>query len=141
MLTGYKFDDLKSISECKLADAVFLLNHGRWSNSYYLAGYCVEIALKACVAKQIVGQVVPLRSIVDGFHSHDFRRLAGLAGLMASLKHKESEDNAFASYWALAQQWEPSSRYESTDKLSAQYMIHALTEQKSGVYQWIRTQW
>ncbi|MGD0298300.1 MAG: HEPN domain-containing protein [Bryobacteraceae bacterium] len=42
---------LQQLSEQHLADAQVLLEQKRWPGAYYLAGYSVECALKACIAK------------------------------------------------------------------------------------------
>jgi HEPN domain-containing protein len=42
---------LQQLSEQHLADAQVLLERRRWPGAYYLAGYSVECALKACIAK------------------------------------------------------------------------------------------
>jgi hypothetical protein len=35
---GYKRTDLRAMAQAKLDDAILLLQHGRFSNAYYLAG-------------------------------------------------------------------------------------------------------
>ena len=49
---GLKREDLQANAQAKLDDAVILLQQGRFSNAYYLAGYAVEILFslmdKAC---------------------------------------------------------------------------------------------
>jgi HEPN domain-containing protein len=42
---------LQQLSEQHLADAQVLLEQRRWPGAYDLAGYSVECALKACIAK------------------------------------------------------------------------------------------
>jgi hypothetical protein len=42
---------LQQLAEERVRDAEALLNAGQWSGAYYLAGYAVEFALKACIAK------------------------------------------------------------------------------------------
>lgn len=44
---GYSRLDLRANAQAKLDDAVMLCKTGRYSNAYYLAGYSVEIGLKA----------------------------------------------------------------------------------------------
>lgn len=41
------------ISELRRSDAKALLTAGHYPEAYYLVGYAVECALKACVAKQV----------------------------------------------------------------------------------------
>ena len=43
--------DFQQLADVRAAEAAALLAAGRWDGAYYLAGYAVECALKACVAK------------------------------------------------------------------------------------------
>ena len=43
--------DLRELALLRLKEAQVLLANGCWSGAYYLAGYAVECALKACIAK------------------------------------------------------------------------------------------
>jgi len=42
--------DLQTLSTIRLKEATALLKAGLFDGSYYLAGYSVECALKACIA-------------------------------------------------------------------------------------------
>ena len=44
--------DFRILSETRLEEARLLLKGRRHLGAYYLAGYAVECALKACIAKQ-----------------------------------------------------------------------------------------
>ena len=43
--------DFETLAHLRLEDAKCLLLGGRWAAFYYLAGYAVECAIKACIAK------------------------------------------------------------------------------------------
>lgn len=43
--------ELKQLSMDRVGDAEILLANGRWAAAYYLLGYAVETALKACILK------------------------------------------------------------------------------------------
>ena len=45
-------NDLKGLALTRLREAKVLLANGEYSGAYYLAGYVIECALKACIAKQ-----------------------------------------------------------------------------------------
>jgi HEPN domain-containing protein len=138
---GQKRGDLQANAQAKLDDAMILLRRGRYSNAYYLAGYAVEIGLKACIAAQIDAETIPDKAFIRNIFSHQFRVLVGLAGLAGSLKDEEDKDQAFAANWALTSQWEPDTRYETVDPTMAQLFIQAIAHPKSGVLQWIKTHW
>jgi len=44
--------ELQRLSRIRIKEAKFLLDGGCYNGAYYLAGYAVECALKACIAKQ-----------------------------------------------------------------------------------------
>jgi len=127
---GIKRTDLQALAQAKLDDAMLLLQHGRYSNAYYLAGYSVELALKACIAAQFAAEVIPDKSFVNSVYQHNLKALVGLAGLSSQLKGKEDADPLFAANFALAAQWQPDVRYETRDSLSAQAMVVAITTQR-----------
>jgi len=43
--------DFQELAQIRLRDAEVLLENGRFDGAYYIAGYSVECALKACIAK------------------------------------------------------------------------------------------
>jgi HEPN domain-containing protein len=46
-----KRQDLRELALRRLKEAQVLFDGGCWAGAYYLAGYAVECALKACIAK------------------------------------------------------------------------------------------
>lgn len=81
MSLGLTRADLQANAQAKLDDAILLLKQGRYSNAYYLAGYAVEIGLKACIAAQITAETIPAKEFIKGILNHEFTGLVGLAGL------------------------------------------------------------
>lgn len=47
-----KRQDLRELALLRLKEAQVLFANGCWSGAYYLAGYAIECALKACIAKK-----------------------------------------------------------------------------------------
>lgn len=138
---GYKRADLRANSQAKLDDAIILLQNGRFSNAYYLAGYAVELGLKACISVQIHAETIPDKAFINNIFKHEFPKLIGLAGLATDLKDQASKDPVFGANWAIVSEWSPDARYESKDVTSAQTIITAIAHPDSGVLQWIKTHW
>jgi hypothetical protein len=138
---GLRRADLRVIAQLKIDDAVILLQNGRVSNAYYLAGYAIEIGLKACIAATVSPETIPDKTFLRNVLSHQFSALVGLAGLTGVLKEQQDKDADFASYWAIVNEWSPDSRYETNDQMSAQVMIQSVLHPTSGVLQWIKTHW
>lgn len=138
---GLKRADLQALAQAKLDDAQLLFEHARFSNSYYLAGYAVEIGLKACIARQVNAETIPDKYFLNNVLKHEFLKLIALAGLATALKEQQDRDPSFAAKWAIVSEWSPDARYESKDPCSAQVMLHALLHPDSGVFKWIRAYW
>jgi HEPN domain-containing protein len=62
---------LQQLADDRVLDAEALLNAGRWSGAYYVSGYAVECALKACIAKQTNLHDFPDKTVVQKSHAHD----------------------------------------------------------------------
>lgn len=138
---GLKRSDLRAVAQAKLDDSLLLIENRRFSNAYYLSGYAIEIGLKACIAAQFVKDVIPDKAFVNEIYKHNLKGLVGVAGLTASLKAAQDEDQLLATNWALVAQWTPETRYEVIDSMSAQAMLSAIIDPNSGVFQWIKRFW
>lgn len=138
---GYKRKDLQAVAQSKMDDALLLFSNRKYSNAYYLAGYAVEIGLKACMAVQICAETVPDKDFLKGFLEHKFDKLVGLAGLKPQLKAEQDHSTVFAANWAIVSEWSPDTRYETKDVTSAQTIIAAIADENSGVFQWIKRYW
>ncbi|WP_054209296.1 hypothetical protein [Bosea vaviloviae] len=141
MAQSLRRTDCQAVASAKCDDAVLLLANKRYSNAYYLAGYAIEIALKACIARQISAEAIPDKNFILDTFKHDFRTLVGVAGLSRVLKEAQQADPDFAANWALVSEWKPDVRYELVDPVSAQYIVQAITDPNSGVLKWIKAYW
>lgn len=134
MAFGLKCATLKTIAQSKLDDADLLLQHHRFSNAYYLAGYAVEISLKAVIAKRFEAETIPDRNFVTALYTHEPPKLINLSGLKGQL---DAADDNFKAHWAIVCEWKPDIRYESSDAISAQIMLNSTRE----VMKWIKAYW
>ena len=141
MSIGLKRVDLQALAQAKIDDAILLLEKKRFSNAYYLAGYAVELALKACIAKQMAAEVIPDKTFVNSIYNHRLRDLIGTAGLTNELKKAEDTNSNFGASWAIVSEWNPELRYETKDGLSAQLLIAAIMDPQAGVLSWIKKYW
>ena len=133
--------DLQALAQAKIDDALLLLQHGRPGNAYHLAGYSVELGLKAYVARQISADTIPDTAILKGVLTHEFDKLIGLAGLKDELKQAQNVAPDFAANWGIVSEWTPESRYRSAIAIEAQYLLQAISESDHGVLKWIRRFW
>jgi len=142
MSVGIKKTELQALAQAKIDDAILLYNNQRYSNAYYLAGYAIELALKACIASQFTADTIPDKSfVVDIYGGHDLQKLIRLDGLSSELQAQSDRDVNFSTNWALVAQWSEAKRYATTDSITAQAFFLAITDPDSGVLQWIKKFW
>jgi hypothetical protein len=133
--------DLEKLAQLRLDDAVLLFESGRSSSAYYLCGYAVELALKACIAKLIQPNVIPDKAFITAIYTHRFENLLSTAGLQPQFQADVKADPQFGAYWAIASKWTEESRYEFWDSMSAAAMIQSVHDPNHGVFQWVRRHW
>ena len=109
--------ELQSLADIRVADAKVLLDAGRYQGAYYLLGYAVECALKACVAKQIREHDFPDRKLIQESYTHDLGRLLAISGLKAQFDARVAADSAFEVNWS------------------------AVTDNAHGILTWLKTLW
>ena len=133
--------DLQNLSNGKLEAAQVLAANKRWSNAYYLAGYSVELALKACVAKFISADTIPDKNLINRVYSHNIGDLLGLAGLKAEFDTRKHADTTFAASWGICSEWSPDCRYKDMSAAETTFLLSAISHNSHGVLPWIKTYW
>jgi hypothetical protein len=132
--------DFRNLAELRAEEARVLLRSRRQLGAYYLAGYAVECALKACIAKQRKRfEFPPKRSIVERMYSHNLDSLLDAADLKAQLEKEIAANPDFAANWNTVRDWTSESRYE-TSGLNGKELYNAVTG-PNGVLPWIRLRW
>lgn len=133
--------DLQILAETRLAEARVLLKARKYSGAYYLAGYAVECAFKACIAKQFKRSEFPDKKRVNDSYTHDIEKLANLSGLDRAILDRASSDDKFRKNWNLVTEWSEKSRYETGDRAKSRDLINAIMETDSGVMPWVKQRW
>jgi HEPN domain-containing protein len=133
--------DLQLLSRVRLAEARALLRSGHPDGAYYLAGYAVECALKACIAKTTQRHEFPEKRSVDASHTHNLRDLVRVAKLELPHSKEGKQDPAFLGNWDFVQRWSETSRYGRHDLESARRLIEAIGDRRHGVMAWIKQYW
>ena len=79
--------EFQRLAELRAGEALVLAKNRKEQGAYYLAGYAVECALKACIAKQTKRNEFPLKpDYARKVNSHDLEELLRLAGLDQQLQ-------------------------------------------------------
>ncbi len=125
----------------RAAEAAALLAAGLWDGAYYLAGYAVECALKACIAKLTKAEdFPPPRKVIEQCYTHDLKQLVERAGLADDLATARVNP-AFDLNWRLAAAWAEDSRYERRAESDARALWSAITDPTNGVLPWVKFRW
>ena len=130
-----------------ILDAQVLLDGGRWSHAYYVAGYAVECALKSCLLARMVytGWVFQEKARIEDVRTHEFEKLIQLAGLTDELITNQQSSAAagggFVANWQIATQWKVTSRYESRTEVEARQLYDAIIQAPDGVLPWVQQYW
>ncbi|GGP47391.1 DNA-binding protein [Shewanella saliphila] len=134
--------DLEQLVGIRISEAKVLLESENFQGAYYLAGYALECAIKACIAKQVQQYDFPNKDLAQKSHQHKLPDLLGVAGLKQKLGEKETSDLEFKLNWAVAKDWSVESRYDCiVEGSKANDLYRAVTDENSGILAWLKTFW
>ncbi len=133
--------DLQTLANTRLREAQALYRVRQFSGAYYLAGYALECALKACIAKKFRRYEFPDKKIVNDSWTHDLRKLAVVAGIDDVRVQRAGADDIFGKNWELGTAWSEDSRYRIIDKASSKALLDAIMEEQHGLLPWIKQLW
>lgn len=134
--------DLKKLAKLRVKDAEVLLNSRRHEGAYYLLGYAVECAFKACIAKRIKQFEFPDRKLVNDMYTHDLTKLLSISGLAVE-HNEESKNNVnFQENWLIVKDWTEQARYSTkvTQAQTKDFYV-AVTDPRNGVLSWLQRYW
>ncbi len=131
--------DFENLASIRLTEVRLLLDNHQYSGAYYLSGYVVECALKACIAKRTQQYDFPDKKTVEDSHTHDLTKLIKVAGLDSELQSKLSDPN-FQAKWLVVGQWSEKTRYAIHSEQSA-IDIYAAINDNHGILQWLQQHW
>ena len=109
--------------------------------AYYLMGYAVECALKACIAKQIRRHDFPDKQLANEAYVHDLQRLLKLAGLETDFRSATRSSSTLEANWAVVKDWSEQSRYDLKIRESDARGMHSACTGRNGILTWIRARW
>lgn len=129
--------DLQNLALTRLEEVEVLLNNHQYSGAYYLSGYVIECALKACIAKQTQEFDFPDKKNVMDSYTHDLEKLVKVAKLDKELKSLLDDPN-FSLRWSMIKDWSEESRYQTHSQQKALDIYLAITDPTHGVLQWLQ---
>ena len=133
--------DFQNLAAERLSDARALFAADRFNCAYYVAGYAVECALKACIAHRTREDDFPPRE-TRKIWTHDLEDLLDSAGLKAEFSEVTETDSGFEYSWGIVKDWSESSRYDNDkDRARAEMMLGAISNPTNGILQWLNKYW
>ena len=134
--------EFQGLAEERLVEAKSLLDIGKWDGAYYLAGYAVELALKACIIKTLMAtDAFPDKEFSRNCYTHAIEKLVGLAKLEDARKAATVADPELLIKWTTARDWSEEKRYHRIDRTEAEALYTAIADETHGVFPWLKTQW
>ena len=132
--------DFQVLCGLRAKEAEILVRNRQELGAYYLGGYAVECALKACIAKKTKRhEFPPKKDYVEKIYSHKLEALLKLAGLEKQLEEDMKHNSALAANWGVVKLWNESSRYIRSG-LRGKDLFTAIAG-TDGVLPWIRQRW
>ncbi len=131
--------DLERLVDLRILEAETLFTNSCFAGAYYLSGYVVECALKACIAKNTKQYDFPDKKLVLDSYSHDLSKLIHVAGLKNELGNEVMRNSTFETHWDLVQEWSEESRYDPNISMEmANNIFSAITDDSNGVLIWLK---
>ncbi len=100
--------DFERLVQVRVREAKLLLAGREFDGCYYLAGYAVEAALKACIAKATRRYEFPDKDRANRVFTHDLAKLLQEARLVAAMR---DESASLRENWAVMLKWTVDARY------------------------------
>jgi HEPN domain-containing protein len=134
--------DFQNLTKLRVREAKVLLRNKHYDGAYYLLGYSVECAFKACVAKQMRRFDIPDKKLVNDIYTHDLNKLLRISGLEPEFRKESMVNPAFELNWAIVKDWSEESRYLSgITRAKARDFHSAVLSRRSGILPWLKKWW
>jgi HEPN domain-containing protein len=134
-------DDFHRLAEIRVQEARALLDAGHYPGAYYIIGYAIECALKACVSKQVKQYDFPDKRLANEAFTHDLERLVGIAGLALDFRSDRQENKDLDNNWKVVKDWKETSRYDVGITKQQAIDLYSACTGHNGVLLWIAKQW
>lgn len=132
---------LQQLARLRLREAEALYHAGLYDGCAYLAGYAVELALKARICRLLGLKDYPLE-LGQTFRIHELEQLKVLAGLTDQIHPGRNRD--LFNNWSKAVEWSPEQRYEAPGKYNAHaalLLLDSIRAKPNGVLTWLSRRW
>jgi hypothetical protein len=136
--------DYQTLALKRLADAEALFRAKRFDASYYIAGYAIECAFKACIAKRMKRYDFPDRDS-NKVYTHNLKVLLAESGISGHFRQELANDPELHVKWEVTKDWSERSRYEELGKKlgrqRSEALLTAISDRNHGILQCLRKYW
>lgn len=134
--------DLQNLTKLRVREAKVLFDNRCYEGAYYLLGYAVECAFKACIAKGIKRYDFPDRKLVNEMYTHDLAKLMTVAELVGEYQNEIKINPQLELSWLTVREWSEQSRYTiGVSRSRALALRTAVVSRKYGVLSWLQKYW
>ncbi len=134
--------DFQQLADVRLVEAKALLDVGLWDGAYYLAGYAVELALKARIIKVLMTtDAFPDKELSKNCYTHAIETLVLVGELGADRVARAKANSGFLLNWNAIKDWSEHKRYWRITEAEARQLYAAVAEPVDGVLTWVKTHW
>jgi HEPN domain-containing protein len=133
---------LQELAEKRLKEAKLLFDNEMYDGAYYLSGYAIEMALKACFTRTVNQYDYPDKKIVNALYDgHKLSKLLDVVSLTSAYNEEIRITPQLDVNWSTVVKWNESSRYQIHSKDKAENMLNAISDTNGGVFQWLKRHW
>jgi hypothetical protein len=134
--------DFQELAELHLQHARALLDAQLYSGAYYMCGYVIECALKACICKNTSQfDFHPSPDDVRKAWSHGTKDLIASAKIKDKIDAERRADKVLDVYWTVVAVWSVDSRYIKRIQTEAEDLYAAISDPLHGVFACIKRHW
>jgi HEPN domain-containing protein len=131
------FSSCKKLACMRIEEAKILYENKHYSGAYYLAGYAIELGLKAFFCKKVKKYTFPDKQATNNVYTHDLNNLRKACGLKEEFDKDTRKDSSLVKNWELVKDWNEKSRYSQNKKLDSKDLINSVEV----ILKWIQTKW
>lgn len=137
-------NELKKLSRIRLKEVKILYENQLYDGASYLAGYVIELSLKARICKILDSDYIDSGNISRSFKTHNLYDLITLGGLSKKFSNELISNQKFQVNWSIIQSWNEAFRYlpiGTKNKSEIEDLINAIEDPADGVFTWIKKRW
>lgn len=141
-------NDFQGIALLRLNDAEALHEKSQFDGCCYLAGYSIELALKAAICRLMQRDdffTLVKPETARAFKIHSLHELIILAGLRQEYENLATINPNIYAYWGFINntiKWSEQLRYQSGfTQNQATDMLEAIAHPQNGILEWIKNYW